>query len=700
MAVTPMSSAEENVQFTRTLGECVLQAGHEDEFVQDLARTLREHVKSDVVIVRLLADDTLQTRAVADDRATKLLAADAVSVPFSGQDRHQWLALLPIAYVPDITASSLVKTAFRQHGQQLGITGKLIVPLVAEGKLLGQVVFGWADPPEVEQLDRDQLRRLVDVAALHLTFLELRMVRNRDPLTDLPNRAALEQRWPADGQGVPGGLLYMDLDSFKAFNDAHGHAGGDDYLRRVASLLVECASSEAEVYRFGGDEFIILAPDFEEADAEKLKQTIHEHFLQLEAHIPPPRPSITIGMAHCPADGTELNELLRVADERMFQIKRKRAQLGIDLVADSRRLELPDGVFPGWLQTWPDGVLVTDANYKVMYVNRMYEEMTGYSLEEWTGRTPGFVASGKTAPKTYRAMWHALGEVGSWTGQVINRHRDGTEWVSHLSITRITDPDGRIIGYLGNARDVSHSLWAGNPEVRTAFQEAFTQEALAFALAEAGQLHEGGSREHLERIRDFTRLLVQGAADRNYPDLQRFETRTAIILSSILHDIGKLAIPEGLLRKPGRLSPAEFELIKTHTTAGEELLQSPYLGRDVASPQSDFLSMAATIARSHHEWWDGSGYPDGLEGDAIPLAARIVGIADVYDALRSQRPYKHSWSHRDTVDYIAEGAGRQFDPDLVRIFLELADEFEAVSRRTKDESRIRSGSRKNGKSPS
>lgn len=701
MTIQRMPPHEEvNLQFMQNLGNHVLQVKHEDDFVQYLAEDMRAHVGADVVVVKVLSDNELQTRAVATKNSVRLLAPDKAVEPFGSQDRQQWLVMLEIAFVPDIAASSLVKSPYKELALQLGIESQLIVPMVANGEVLGHIVFGWFQQPDVQSIDRQQLRHLVDVAALHFTFLSLRLARHRDPLTGLLNRTALEQRWPSDAQMPAGALFFMDLDSFKAFNDAHGKTAGDDYLRQVAATLDEIKPSVAELYRFGGDDFVLFVPGFDVAKSEKLISEIEERLAQLDNTVPPPRPSMSIAVAHLPTDGDKLQHLLRLVDERMYKLKRRQAQRSLHINADPDQIALPEGAPQGWLETWPDGVLLTDANYKVIYVNKAYEEMSGYTLEEWLGKTPGFIASGKTGPNTYRAMWHTIQMKGAWSGQLINRRRDGTEWVSYLSITRITSPDGRIVGYLGNARDISHSLWAGNTEMRSSFQEAFTQEALAFALAEAGQMHEGGSREHLERIRDFTRLLVQGAADRNYEELQRFETRTAIILSSILHDIGKLAIPEGLLRKPGRLTPAEFNLIKTHTIAGEQLLRSPYLDRDFASPQSEFLSMAATIARSHHEWWDGSGYPDGLAGEEIPLAARIVGIADVYDALRSQRPYKHAWSHRDAVDYIAKGAGRQFDPDLVRIFLELADEFEEVSERTQDESRVRSGSRHNGQSAS
>lgn len=380
-----------------------------------------------------------------------------------------------------------------------------------------------------------------------------------------------------------------------------------------------------------------------------------------------------------------LRKLVDLADER---VRRQRVRLGVP--APERPLS--ETGFARWVRDWPDGILVTDDKFEVIYVNPAYEKMSGYSFNEWLGKTPGFAASGKTPPETYKQMWHSIEDTGTWTGYVINRRRDGSEWVSFLSITRIVGDEGQVIGYLAGARDVSNSRWTDDPSIQDPFQEAFTQEALAFALAEAGQIHEGGSRRHLERIRDYTRLLVLGAMDAFEP-LQKYEMRTAVIMSSIMHDIGKLAIPEGLLRKPARLTSEEYDLIKTHTVAGEQLLRSPYLSRGLAAPESSFLSVAAAIARSHHERWDGAGYPDGLVAEQIPLAARIVAIADVYDALRSPRAYKPPWQHEETVNYIAGGAGSQFDPKLVAIFLDLAPEFDAVDSAVADEPDVRTDGR-------
>jgi putative two-component system response regulator len=151
--------------------------------------------------------------------------------------------------------------------------------------------------------------------------------------------------------------------------------------------------------------------------------------------------------------------------------------------------------------------------------------------------------------------------------------------------------------------------------------------------------------------------------------------------SAPLHDIGKVGIPDHILLKPGRLTPAEFEIMKTHTTLGLETIENAerQLGMKV-----DFLHYAKEIAYGHQEKWDGSGYPQGLAGDAIPPSARLMAVADVYDALISRRVYKPSMPHEEARRIMVAGRGSHFDPDVLDAFLQLEDEFREVAARYRD----------------
>lgn len=145
-----------------------------------------------------------------------------------------------------------------------------------------------------------------------------------------------------------------------------------------------------------------------------------------------------------------------------------------------------------------------------------------------------------------------------------------------------------------------------------------------------------------------------------------------ILHASPMHDIGKIGIPDSILLKPGKLDPEEWDIMKTHPTIGAEI---------IGDHDSSLLRMAKSIALNHHEKWDGSGYPNGIKGDDIPVEARIVTIADVFDALTTERPYKKAWSIEDAVNHIRKGAGSHFDPGLVPIFLNLMPDLLSIRER-------------------
>lgn len=196
-------------------------------------------------------------------------------------------------------------------------------------------------------------------------------------------------------------------------------------------------------------------------------------------------------------------------------------------------------------------------------------------------------------------------------------------------------------------------------------------------LAEIRDTHIGG---HLDRICEFSRLLARRLQGRpGYHEVTASFIHT-LTRAAALHDVGKVGIPDSILLKPGKLSDAEYEIMKTHSLIGAELLEG--LMEDFGSYA--MIAMGAQVARAHHEWWNGQGYPAGLEGTAIPLAARILAIADVYDALTSERVYKDAWSHDKTERTIRRGAGTQFDPDLVEVFFENPAELFAIREKYAD----------------
>lgn len=197
-----------------------------------------------------------------------------------------------------------------------------------------------------------------------------------------------------------------------------------------------------------------------------------------------------------------------------------------------------------------------------------------------------------------------------------------------------------------------------------------------FSLASLAETRDNDTGRHLERTSRYVEILAEGLAEKKkYKHLLTPIYIDNIVESAPLHDIGKVGVADSILLKPGRLTPEEFEEMKKHCRKGADLLKQAEKKLDFQS----FLSVAVEITHFHHEKWDGSGYPEGLAGNNIPLPARIMALADVYDALRSTRCYKKSISHQDSCDIIRKERGKHFDPDVVDIFFENEKEFERIS---------------------
>ena len=202
-----------------------------------------------------------------------------------------------------------------------------------------------------------------------------------------------------------------------------------------------------------------------------------------------------------------------------------------------------------------------------------------------------------------------------------------------------------------------------------------SQMSTIFALVKLAESRDDDTGEHIERTAELCKLMAESLRDiGEYKEIIDDRYIDNIYKASPLHDIGKVGIPDKILIKPGKLTPEEFEIMKSHVTIGYTTLsevQQKY-------KQNSFLKMGLNITKYHHEKWDGSGYPDGLVGEEIPLSARIMTIVDVYDALRSKRVYKEAFSHEKSCEIIKEGSGKHFDPILVKIFSRKHKEFQFV----------------------
>lgn len=209
----------------------------------------------------------------------------------------------------------------------------------------------------------------------------------------------------------------------------------------------------------------------------------------------------------------------------------------------------------------------------------------------------------------------------------------------------------------------------------------FTQTTSIEALATLAEYRDTDTGVHLKRIQSFVKLIsLDLAANSQYNNYltNKPEYIDDIVLASLLHDIGKVAIPSEILLKPGKLTTEQFEVMKSHTTiAGEMLTNANRIFWDNFGRDS-YLALARDIAFYHHEKWDGTGYPKGLKAEKIPLSARIVALCDVYDAVTTERVYKKAWSHEEARKMIFENAGSYFDPIIVESFKNVEKEFDRM----------------------
>ncbi|WP_077033853.1 two-component system response regulator [Pelomonas sp. KK5] len=229
-------------------------------------------------------------------------------------------------------------------------------------------------------------------------------------------------------------------------------------------------------------------------------------------------------------------------------------------------------------------------------------------------------------------------------------------------------------------RDQNHSLEA-EVERRTLELQAI-QDVTILAMASMAETRDNETGNHIRRTQHYVKLLAEALrAHPRFAAVLSDSYIATLFKSAPLHDIGKVGIPDRILLKPGRFEPHEFEIMKTHCRLGRDAIQQ---AEDRLGLKVDFLTVAKEIAYGHQEKWDGSGYPEGLAGDAIPVSARLMAVADVYDALISRRVYKPGMPHAKAVQIITEGRGRHFDPDMVDAFLGIAEQFRAVAERYVD----------------
>jgi PAS domain S-box-containing protein len=331
------------------------------------------------------------------------------------------------------------------------------------------------------------------------------------------------------------------------------------------------------------------------------------------------------------------------------------------------RLRADEARFRGMFENAVEGIFQTTAEGRYLSANPALARIYGYDSPEQLMTALNDISSQLYVLPTRRDDFV---EAMQREGCVIDfeseiRRKDGSViWISENS-RAILDAQGRLRCYEGTVMDITRRKQA-EAELEAAQRQLMaTRDVSVFALAKLAESRDPETGEHLERMRTYAQLLAEQLR-RAGPYVDQIDDTFLedLFRSSPLHDIGKVGIPDSVLLKPGRLTADEFEVMKRHTLIGADTLESALQH----TGHGGFLQMAAGIARWHHERFDGSGYPDKLAGQNIPLAARIVALADVYDALTSPRVYKSAYDPRLAREMIEAESGRHFDPVVVDAF--------------------------------
>jgi PAS domain S-box-containing protein len=328
-------------------------------------------------------------------------------------------------------------------------------------------------------------------------------------------------------------------------------------------------------------------------------------------------------------------------------------------------------LFKDIVESTIDGIMITDLENRIISVNPAYEKLTGFQREELMGSTPT-VFGANFVGDTTREIVRSLHTKGSWFGEIIDHHKDGSKWYAHITITRVRDSRGKAFADVFIVRDISDKKQMECQLIERLQELHSSQDAAIFGFAKLAECRNPGLGLHLERMRKYCKVLAEDLA--NLPKY-RSEVDEAYIdklyKSSLLHDVGKVGIPDSILLKPGKLTREEYEIMKTHAIIGGDVLKSA----ESRIPGRSFLTLGKEIAYHHHEKFDGTGYPHGLSGETIPLSARIVALADAYDALTSKRVYKDIVNPAESKQRIVIDRGSHFDPDIVDAFLRREEEF-------------------------
>lgn len=495
-----------------------------------------------------------------------------------------------------------------------------------------------------------------------------------DALSGVYNRRFYEDR--LRHQFIAAGVAIFDLDDFKLVNDTLGHHAGDLAIKAAARAMRSCIRDTDMLVRYGGDEFVLVLPGIGRDDFRNKLRTLARKVAETTIHGYPTL-KLAASVGGVLAAGRTIEDSVRSADKLMYRAK----QLKEAVVTEADLPNLPEYHKPLVL-------IVDDSEMNREILREMLKD--DYDILEAASGEDGLEAIRQHGELISLVLLDIMMPGINGFELLSQMSRDGI--IDDIPVIMISSEDKQeavLNAYELGASDyisrpfdirvVRHRvsnimhLYAKQRRLSSLLSQQFYEREresrmLVDIMASSMELRNGESGLHVLHIRNLTEILLERLVQKTDKYELTGARRSTIAMASTLHDIGKMAIPDAILNKPGRLTAEEFEVMKTHAAIGAQMLENLNQYKDDALMQT-----AKAICHYHHERWDGRGYPEGLKGDQIPIEAQVVSVADVYDALTSERVYKKAIPHEKAMRMIADGECGAFNPLLMECLVDVGD---------------------------
>ena len=501
----------------------------------------------------------------------------------------------------------------------------------------------------------------------------------RDAVTDAYNRRYYEDEMKNKKKNA--GVALIDLDDFKLHNDIYGHQAGDMALYTVVDIILKNIRKTDKLIRFGGDEFLLVMPEVTEEIFSQKLQLIQERIYN--ANVPGyPNLRLSISAGGVLTEGNCIEEAVNRADKLMYQAKATKNKV----VTQKDKREQ----YEKQIQIKQRILVVDDSEMNRAILCEMLKD--DFEIIEATNGQECVSLIEQYGKEISLVLLDIVMPV--MDGFEILMYMNRNHWIEDVPVIMISSEESE--NYIRKAFKFGVSDYISRPfDSKVVYQRVFNtiklyakqrrlismvsdqmhekeknNQMMVEVLSQIMEFRNGESGLHVVHINTLTRLLLERLVENT--DAYNLTPDDCYLIStaSAFHDIGKVGIDESILNKPGKLTKEEFETMKEHTLIGASMLDKLEHYKD-----EKMIKIAYQICRWHHERYDGKGYPDGLTGEQIPIAAQVVSVADVYDALVSKRVYKDAYSHEQAMKMILNGECGAFNPLLMEVLVEIQDKI-------------------------